>query len=507
MIEQDRGRFARRSLAAIGALALAMIGTVAASGAAQAAEDDDVPTVTQVGNINPQAIGSVTVHKYQETGSSTKLNPAGPPPASGYTPLDKVQFSISKVTDIDLTTQAGWTTVAGLTVNPDGTITGHSMVPQAGPTETDGTGAVTFGNLGIGVYVVTEGADNGGHNITSKAAPFIVTVPLPNNNSWLYDVHVYPKNSVTSVDKTVTSPTSYGLGSTVTWPIKVNIPTLAPNTDFTSFSVSDVLDSRLEYVSYTLTAGVDPVPNVTPTVPAAGTAGGTFTAELPMDAAGQTFLRNHAGQDLMLTLTTKVVGIGDGDIVNDGANVTINDKTVHTPEPVTRWGDVIILKTDQGSPAKPLVGATFQVYAGACTVANNVATGSGSPISVTSGSPATTTSTFTTGPDGTTTIAGLWVGDDSTPANDVTSRTYCVIETGAPAGFNIKAPGGWDVTVNAGTSSEVDLTVDDPHKPPVELPLTGSTGTAIFVAGGLALILAAGGASLIASRRRQATEK
>jgi len=490
MSQQDRGRFARRALATIGVAALALGGLIAGAGASYATDGPEV------GNIDPEAEGSITVHKFEEHDPPGDFNPDGSSSTTGFTQLNGVEFSLYRVNGIDLTTPAGWTAVESLTVDANGDLSGgYTKTLVAGPTETSG-GIVAFDELDVAVYVVMEGDDNGNNNITSKAAPFIVTVPLPNDNDWLYDVHVYPKNSVTAVDKTVTSPTTHGLGSTVTWPITVKIPTIAADASFTDFVISDVLDSRLEYVSYTLVAGADPVPNVTPSVPAPGTSGGTFSVDvLGAGGVNNAFLKAHAGQDLVLTLTTKVVGVGDGTIVNDMANVSINGNTIHTPEPFTRWGDVVILKTNQGTPAKPLSGATFQVYGGACSIVDNVASGVGSPISVNG------ETTFTSGPDGKATIAGLWISDSVTdPA--VTEREYCVIETGAPAGFNIKAPGGWNVMVQAGTTQEVDLTVDNPQKPPVELPLTGSTGTAMFVAGGIGLIVIAAGASLIAIRRR-----
>ncbi len=496
MSQQGRGRFARRALATIGVAALALLGVAAGSSASYAdGGDDGPPTAVQIGNIIPGTKGSITVHKFEEHNPPGDFNPDGTSSTTGFNPLNGVQFTLYKVNGIDLTTQAGWVAAQSLTVDADGNLSGGYSKSPVGPAQETSGGIVTFGNLDIAVYVVMEGNDNGNNNITTKAAPFIVTVPLPNANDWLYNVHVYPKNSVTAVNKTVTSPGSYGLGSTVTWPITVKIPTIAADASFSGFSISDQFDTRLEYVSYTLVAGVDPVPNATPSVPAPGTPGGTFSVDvLGAGGVNNAFLKAHAGQDLVLTLTTKVVGVGT--IVNDLANVTINGNTIHTPEPFTRWGDVVILKTNQGTPAKPLSGATFQVYDGACSVVDNVASGVGSPI------PVNGQTTFTSGPDGKATIAGLWISDSVTnPA--ATQRQYCVIETGAPAGFNIKAPGGWNVMVQVGATQEVDLTVDNPQKPPVELPLTGSTGTAMFVAGGIGLLVIAAGASLLAIRRRQ----
>ncbi|XCB28920.1 pilin N-terminal domain-containing protein [Arcanobacterium hippocoleae] len=57
--------------------------------------------------------------------------------------------------------------------------------------------------LELGVYLVKE--VEAPENVTTKSAPFLVTIPFPNDKSgWLYDVHVYPKNTVlTDSDKPV----------------------------------------------------------------------------------------------------------------------------------------------------------------------------------------------------------------------------------------------------------------------------------------------------------------
>jgi LPXTG-motif cell wall-anchored protein len=50
------------------------------------------------------------------------------------------------------------------------------------------------------------------------------------------------------------------------------------------------------------------------------------------------------------------------------------------------------------------------------------------------------------------------------------------------------------------------VTVTDPQAPPIALPLTGSTGTTVFVVGGLALASLAVAAAVLVIRRRAREE-
>lgn len=102
---------------------------------------------------------------------------------------------------------------------------------------------------------------------------------------------------------------------------------------------------------------------------------------------------------------------------------------------------------------------------------------------------------FTTGADGTLVISSLNAGKEN-------SRVYWVKETQAPAGYTLPegAAGVHEVTVVAGANAEVVLTVDNMKQDRPGLPLTGSTGTALFVLGGGALVALALG---MAARKRR----
>ena len=62
---------------------------------------------------------------------------------------------------------------------------------------TDENGEAKFNNLSLGLYLVQE--TDAPAQITGKVGDFLVSIPMTNadEDDWLYDVHVYPKNKST----------------------------------------------------------------------------------------------------------------------------------------------------------------------------------------------------------------------------------------------------------------------------------------------------------------------
>ncbi len=452
----------------------AAIGLIAASTSARA--DDS-------GNIDVTRTGSITVHKFEQT--SPAADTAGDGTAidtSGLTPLEGVTFTASPVEGLDLASSASWDVVSGLAYSNGVVTDGNGVTYDLGGTSTQVTsaeGTARFSDLPIGVYLVQE-TDSGANPITTSTAPFFVTIPLPHDSGWLYDVHVYPKNSVTAIDKQVDDSSALGLGDIVTWPISVTIPAEGQGESLSKLVITDTLDDRLSYQSATVAGPVDLTAD---TDYISATEGQKVTVTFTTEGLAK--LQAHAGEKLTVTLSTAVTSIGDGTIANQ-ALVNVNDYDGTTNKPVTKWGAVRIDKfTTADDQRQSLSGASFQVFS-----SQEDATAGTNPISVSG------VDTFTTGSDGAALIEGLNVGQSG-------SRDYWIVETAAPAGFILNSD-PQKVTVTAGSTADAAvISVENTRQDVPQLPLTGANGRLLLTIAGVVLVLSAAGVSLI-RRSRQA---
>ncbi|MCI1832487.1 MAG: SpaH/EbpB family LPXTG-anchored major pilin [Bifidobacterium sp.] len=472
MSNSHQGVLWHRIAAAAGALALGIAGLVGGVGAAYA----DGATANPA-NINPGTPTSLTIHKFDgnpgKAGDGTELSDV-----SGLgNPLSGVTFSVTPVTSkngsaINLDTPEGWDLIAGAQASDVTTANGYAF-GSASDVTTGADGSVST-TLPHGLYLVTE-TGYGSNTIKTPVAPFLVTLPLSQNNgSWLYDVHVYPKNAVdTNVPtKTVSDPSDgVVLGSTVNWTISAPVQPDKPG-DITSFKITDTLDSRLSFVNATV-QGFTATDDYT-----VSNANGVVTIEFTPTGAAKL----KAGDTVTVTLSTKVESLGDGVIPNQ-ATVFTNDNSGHTTSkpgepgtnPSTNWGPLQVLKYAQGDESKTLAGAEFTVYS------DQAATKS--------------VGSFTTGTDGKGSIV-LWVGNDAD-----TTQTYYLKETKAPAGYVLDSTVR-EVTVNAGATAQETYKINNVQQNHPNLPLTGAAGIIVMTLTGLALI--AGGVGFYVTSRRHA---
>lgn len=177
--------------------------------------------------------GSITIHKFEYNPSSgapsqqgTGAEGEGAP--TGATPLDGVTFEIyqvqsqtwlesyyggqvtassqdfSKMDASDYYTKNS--TTGAITVNSGAT---KVATVTTTTTETD-KGVAKKDGLALGLYLVVE--TKAPDKVTSPADPFLVSVPMTriaDNDTtnkltdWIYDVHVYPKNSTTYSQVTI----------------------------------------------------------------------------------------------------------------------------------------------------------------------------------------------------------------------------------------------------------------------------------------------------------------
>lgn len=487
-----KNTWGKRALAGFGALALASAGLLGGSTAASAA--------TEFGNIDHDAKGSISIHKHKhQNGTDAVQNPDGSGTAIPSDPIAGVTFTAREITSINLSDSAAWGTLKGLTPGADCSLPGQSLGPAiTGVTDKDGLAKLP--DLSVGAYLLCETAAPA--EVVDRALPFIVTIPLPYEKGWLYDVNVYPKNGTSTIEKSITPQEDLGLGSVIKFPVTTDIPTFGKDSELANYIVTDSLDSRLGTVGVsTITVGGVEVPEAYRGVTVSGQ-----KVTVDFTAAGLTWLKTQGGKKIVTTFQGTVESIGNGAITNE-ATVFVNDpsnKNGLTSKPVTtNWGDVKILKTDESKPAKGLKGAEFEVYAAADPYATTCeATPAGEALNV-GGS-----KVFTSGADGTINIAGLFVSDTVNAPLNAAARCYVVKEIKAPAGF--VTPAGEKaltaVSVTKGMTNGFDVTITNTQQEVPELPLTGANGQMVMVIGGSALLLIAGGVVML-NRRRSANEQ
>lgn len=171
---------------------------------------------TKTPTIDETRTGSITIHKYEYNGTGGVTgtgNADDAIPNDGATPLAGVEYTVWKISDLtdyyeynstgdlpkptDFTVEkdgSSWKLKKNGT--PDGTLIGSQI--------TDATGVVTFGRLDVGIYYVneTKAPDKVYSPVAaSQGAGFLVSIPMTNpknNDEWLYDVNVFPKNKTAS---------------------------------------------------------------------------------------------------------------------------------------------------------------------------------------------------------------------------------------------------------------------------------------------------------------------
>ncbi len=530
-----------------GALAAMLLGSALAAPAALA---------TDIGETIPASVttGSLTIHKYETpTDGSTILNDGTDHTADAiahdWTPIEGVTFTIYPVlqggTAIDLHTNAGLlaANTASVGFNTDGDLPSGFSRGTGIPGTTNDLGQAVFGNLPIGVYVVEETGSptlTGGQALT-PAAPFIVTVPITNTlNHWETDVHVYPKNSISSATKTVADGSTTDLDETETWTIQGdiksapvdldgdgNISGLNEENNISGYDVVDNLPAQLLYTAGTTTVKiVKPDGTVVATLasdtdysltePTSGTPGGTLLVVIKGASSGATAsagiaqLEANANLGYKLQVQFNTTRAASGEIENTAEVWPNNGRTtwqsgqpggpVTTPPASEKFGGIKVLKTDNtSSPAKNLGGAVFEVYANL-----SAAEAAAQPLPAAKKVEINGVSQWESGTDGVVTIDGLrysaWANGDQVPdANrdgtidqlDPGYIEYFLVEVKAPAGYSLLAnPVSFEVSDQAANTTASNFTIKNvPLNAGFNLPLTGGTGsTAVLIAGGVLIV-------------------
>lgn len=495
--------FGGRAIAALGAVALGMGAALGLSSPASA----DPATF---GNIDGGKTGSLTVHKYLYQDGDTQGDISAAPVDGDFAdPVADVVFTVYPLlvggSPVDLMNPESWNGLETLTPGADCTApAGYTLGAGTAMPATTAAGVSTLA-LPVGLYQVCE--TSAPVNIVSKAPAFILTVPMPHEQGWVYDVHAYPKNGESSLEKSIDAQEGLGLGAPVRFPVTNVIPDMGPNT-WTGYAIRDTLDSRLTPTGDgVLSVTLDGAP-LDSTFYTATVSGQVVTMDFT--AAGISWLNEgpngQAGKTIVVTFDSTVTSVGNGAITNQADLFTNNPDFVGdgipSDEVTTNWGNLLASKVAAGANGATLEGAVFEVYAAQDPYAADcsAAVATGDPIAVNGAT------TFTSTAAGVVTIDGLFVSDSVNPVIDAAQRCYVLKETVAPAGYVLPENAFTPVAVKTGQTDGVGITIVNTQQKMPGLPMTGAAGQLLLIVAGLGVGSIVVGLMLVNRRRSAAAQ-
>ena len=397
-------------------------------------------------------------------------------------------------------------------------------------TGTDGRGSfsLTKNAMPDGVYLVVEREHAA---ISAPVEPFYVILPATatDGSGWEYEVTVQPKNEVkgdVDIEKDVISigndKASVDAYAPHTWIIGAAVPVdLAMGK---SYVISDTLDARLDFlgnvrvqaehgtdntvVPTVLTEGEDYVLTVTDNDSLTeGKLRDSFTVALTrsgMQKAAAAAGENYAAWRIRVYFDAQInanAALGE-EIPNraelDYTNSVGFDFDVESDIPRVCTGGAGRVKVDGDEEKTTLSGAEFRLYRAAQESESGLRLeGVDVPVVAVSffdnaellGGKVTS---VTTGADGKASFCGLAYG------------TYYLVETKAPAGYNLLTV-PVELVID-GSSHGAERAVTVINRSGVELPETGGAGTVIFTVVGLAM-MAAAGVLLVLQKKKKGEEE
>ena len=522
----------RRGLGLAAAMTLAAGALVAPTGAAAPADPNG-------STIDPDAATTLTIHKCEQTDANgVKEGTGNPDPQVECKPVAGVEFTITKL-NVDLTTPEGWKQLADA----------KGDVVKAGALKSNAAQTITTGGDGLASFIDAQ-TEVGAYLVSETRTPdkvipaedFVVTLPMTNPDNttkWNYDVHVYPKNTISGVDKKVTDKPAPGSGHDITYTITTSIPKVdyPGGARIKRYEVVDQLDKRIKKDALTPVVkivGQNETPLADTTdytlITAEGADHNWATIQLTEEGRRKAAEARHNGNGetkVQVTLTAKfdaTVNLeGDlsntaGLIPNDSPNFTWDPSNPGTKVPgipttpvLSKYGKVVVTKTgtDELADKTKYNGAQFQVYE--CTKTAGGATLRDGDPSTQAVDPLTIggEKTFTTAGQGMVEINYLRANDyvDGVKKDTLTDEDhYCLVETKAPEGYTLQAdPIPFRVLAdNATAKAPTAVTVTDvPKNAGFRLPLTGANGVIFLTVAG-ALLVAGGAVVAYANKRRHA---
>lgn len=180
---------------------------------AAAADEGATTTAPSTSTIDTGKKGSITIHKYLVEGDVAGSSNYGEKLTDGpaYEAAKDVGFSIYQVMTAeelvayyngkDNTEPKASDYTIDATKEKVTAKDGKEYKRSRNEQKTDATGVTTFNQLEVGLYLVVETTKPAA--VTEEVEPFLVSVPMTRvgedgktaPTEWLYDIHVYPKNS------------------------------------------------------------------------------------------------------------------------------------------------------------------------------------------------------------------------------------------------------------------------------------------------------------------------
>lgn len=500
-----------------------------------------LPTTAFAANESlPPDKGTLIIHKYLMDDVSKAGDPNDGREATNVPdeakPLDGITFDVYPVViPTDGETEGIYPESGTVTITPsltaptsffDGTNT-FTLGAKAGSQTTAGGGLATFADLPRGIYLVVE---QNSDLVASPAAPFVVAVPMtdPEEDGWLSEVHVYPKNEDMSIEKEINIP-SITVGELIEFTLTPSVPSDVGTA--LKYDIVDTLDSALDYQT-----------NPALTVKGAATKEALDSASMFTLATDYTVsydestrkltvsfdedqrkkLQEAGYRFLEITFSTKV----NEDILNkeldtakntasiDFTNQYDQDNTYKSNEVEVHTGSIDITKVDAQTKAPIITAdAKFKIASSEQNALAGIYLKKDADGNILNyGDPGYTEELadyeVTTDDTGRALFEGLkcdYVDEEGAEQ----FMEYWLVETQAPDGYNLlNAP----VKVTMGHNEDPDS--DAPYTVGIEiennkgfiLPKTGGAGTLLFTVGGIVLI---GIASLLilTMHRRKATNE
>lgn len=467
--------------------------------------------------------GSITVHKYvvETTDQYNALKEKGDrshgnvidfsdhEDLKDLKPMAGIKFDLEKVKD-DGTTQ-----LDPATAERDDSFEVQTLT-------TGENGEITFGNLSLGTYRLSEQEDP---RVDKKMAPVLISVPTYNQEykndtskpESLYDIHVYPKNLIyqdgpqieKDVVKEENNDATVDRYAPFNWIILSDIPedVAGENQTPKKYVIMDKLDPRLDFVedisvalrtadkqtTTTLEKDVDYTFEAKDLTEEPHKPGNNRDLTWTLTKDGLNKLKDYAGGKVVTTFATKLNKDAElGTAIPNQASLDYINWNGHQylPQsdiPEVHTGGVKIEKVDKADHNKKLEGAEFMIYRSE----EEAKAGDTSRAVQRDDKPYVVTS----GEDGIAFFEGLSYGDLTGMKPTDGSTDYWIVETKAPTVDGVKYNRLLDpfkVTVSA-TSHNMnpeDMYVVYNAKDNYELPFTGGTGLLVFLGAGAVLLIA-----------------